>query len=77
MPVSYTHLDVYKRQQGDTKTTFEGDATFNGAHFTQEANFNEVTFNKVADFSGPTGKNTIFKEKAIFIGCLLYTSRCV
>ena len=66
-PVSYTHLDVYKRQAIDSAKTKDGRRLFTPAHFDLI----------IIDES----HRSIFKKyRAIFEyfdTCLLYTSRCV
>ena len=63
-PVSYTHLDVYKRQGTD----FKGRALI-GIGNTE---WRDIKWN---DQSIAAKKNVI--NSAQFIFCLLYTSRCV
>ena len=63
IPVSYTHLDVYKRQGIRTVAVFsEADRTARHVMYADEA-----------CLIGPAAS----KESYLNIDCLLYTSRCV
>ena len=72
-PVSYTHLDVYKRQLSDyiidIRLGFASrllvDSTMSIAEICYECGFNNLS-----------NFNRIFKKKKA-CSCLLYTSRCV
>ena len=84
-PVSYTHLDVYKRQGYTIQKTFHFNSHIavlkrNKCRFECEwaAVFVSQFF---ADFSGTSCINLVWqmsgKHKTRSNGCLLYTSRCV
>ena len=66
-PVSYTHLDVYKRQVLDRAGNADGDIELRGDDFAGLAHLPIVRCIARID-SGAAGTNG---------GCLLYTSRCV
>ena len=64
MPVSYTHLDVYKRQEQDHYS--------NGiAHYIEC----REGWDRLLDMESFGGKIRDTEDE--FKGCLLYTSRCV
>ena len=79
MPVSYTHLDVYKRQSLDNTATTTGHVP--GTHDTVTSTDDETV---------PVGHKTLPQTGGdiplwagvgapllLIAGCLLYTSRCV
>ena len=82
-PVSYTHLDVYKRQNTDlTGPSEEGIIPACRAMIAPI----ELTTGQSAYFVGKpnplmmrTGLRIldVHSEEAVIVGCLLYTSRCV
>ena len=66
-PVSYTHLDVYKRQlQG---FCFYG--------ISKKYNFSQIARDKFGYPKLHLSRVTEFLANYLFKGCLLYTSRCV
>ena len=77
IPVSYTHLDVYKRQT--LLRMIAGFNTIEGGDFY----FNDQKINDLAPEKRNIGM--VFQNYAIFphltvkknVACLLYTSRCV
>ena len=89
VPVSYTHLDVYKRQQYSITYPNESD----GKKMTFRIKFADdfaptqsidIRYTSALDLDGVTGPSKIFKNNANLsyeyggsVYCLLYTSRCV
>ena len=80
MPVSYTHLDVYKRQVYGTR--------FNISAYEDEPTPSCVLVDGIVGFRPESGPEIRMKtnEKVLYDGkrfekrkvsCLLYTSRCV
>ena len=77
-PVSYTHLDVYKRQQLALATTSV--YAWKPAHREKAHTECEVPAKTNAELASIAGvhANTITQAKAVQTkACLLYTSRCV
>ena len=67
MPVSYTHLDVYKRQWNEFDASL---IKVNDVH---------LGVKKIAGVRVPLLENVEFEIRpySMFNACLLYTSRCV
>ena len=86
MAVSYTHLDVYKRQLVYNGSAGELGFLEKSLSMTHTLSVSGKTFNALAD-TIPLGKFTsfrtiisigdIFLSLGLFMLCLLYTSRCV
>ena len=74
MPVSYTHLDVYKRQHGTSEVTKALEVAY-------ETNPPPATRGHAPKlrFAHPAGLNppTFVVHGTRLKSCLLYTSRCV
>ena len=72
-PVSYTHLDVYKRQQSEVTHMTKTVSTSKKPRKQQSPEFRSEAL-KLAERIGVTAAA---RELSLYESCLLYTSRCV
>ena len=75
-PVSYTHLDVYKRQDVECVIIGDGDeivAQYPQAQETITSNERIILLSDASTLTMPDMKGWTRKD----VTCLLYTSRCV
>ena len=85
LPVSYTHLDVYKRQYLDDRENFADfdgvllDIRFpSGGEGIYEKYFSEIVTKKMyGDYLENGTGILLYLALALRYSCLLYTSRCV
>ena len=73
-PVSYTHLDVYKRQDEDNMLTRLYNMMYNSLE-KQDSNFREL--NDKFDRQSRDINELKYEIQEMHKCCLLYTSRCV
>ena len=86
-PVSYTHLDVYKRQAPESGISFRTDANWHERTWTSLRKGQCIAVSRdvlpVLLFPGRLGFHARLAERFAAVGhgeaqaCLLYTSRCV